>query len=405
VKKLQIVNKIAKALNQRQKENKRFLVMYGGREAGKGWSTAIYILLLCYYEPIRVLCCREVQKSIKESSYQLFRDRIESEPALSGFFTFKQDKIVGANGSEILFTGLLTHTIDSIKSFERINICWIDEAQKISKRSFEILEPTVRAVDSYFIMTMNPEFAEDYIYSHYVICERTDTVKCKVLFTDNPFRNAATETNRLWLKENAYGDYCHVWLGEPTSNTEASVFKGKWEVVDDLPCYNESKKYYGIDWGFAVDPTVLIECYIHDGYLYISDCIYKYDLKIKNYNDTFAEMTNAIDKVVICDNARPELIDQLKQEKWRAVSCKKWKGCVEDGITYIRQNFKKVRILQKLTDVVTEFKLYAYKTNKNGEVTSDIIDDHNHAIDSIRYALEGLILRAKQTRGRVTNWQ
>ena len=122
---------------------KRYKVAYGGRGSAKSWSYARALILKAADSRIRILCTREVQKSIKDSVHKLLSDQIE-ELGLSGKFQILETEIRGHNGSEILFAGLSSHTVESIKSYEGVDIVWIEEAQTVSKKSWDILIPTIR---------------------------------------------------------------------------------------------------------------------------------------------------------------------------------------------------------------------------------------------------------------------
>lgn len=382
--------------------------MYGGREAGKGWSIVIYILTLCYYYNYRVLCCREIQKSIADSSHKLFKDRIEANQYFSNHYEITRDSIKGKNGSEILFSGLLSHTVESVKGFEGVDICWVDEAQRISKRSFEILDPTIRKSNSYFIMSMNPELSDDYIYKNFILADRQDVIKKEVLFTDNTFRTGATESSRLFMLENSYDDYLNVWLGKCTSNSEVSVFKGKWEIIDELPeaYYNNQVKCdYGIDWGFSNDPTVLIESFDYDSCLYISSCIYEYHLEIDEYETAFLKLRDDIkEKLLIADSSNPASISYLQKRGWNVTGAKKPKNSIEDGIKYLR-GYKRIYIMSGLTDVINEFRLHKHLTDRRtGEKLRGFEDKNNHAIDGLRYSKENKMLQKRYMKRELAEW-
>jgi phage terminase large subunit len=133
----------------------RFKVLYGGRDSAKSWSVARALLLEGAEEPLPIGCFREVQKSISESVHQLLSDWI-TRLGLNEFLTVQQNYIHGANGSQIAFHGLSGQTATSIKSFEGMTICWVEEAQTITKRSWELLEPTIRAPGSEVWVSIQP---------------------------------------------------------------------------------------------------------------------------------------------------------------------------------------------------------------------------------------------------------
>ena len=145
----------------------RYKVAYGGRGSGKSWGIAKVLLLQGTERPLRILCCREFQKSISDSVHSLLADRLEAM-GMGGFYEVQNTTIRGQNGTEFIFAGL-RHNIASIKSFEGIDRCWIEEAQTISKASLDVLVPTIRKEGSEIWVSFNPELAEDEVYRRFVV--------------------------------------------------------------------------------------------------------------------------------------------------------------------------------------------------------------------------------------------
>src|SRR5690242_12113424 len=122
---------------------KRYKVAYGGRGATKSWGFARALLIQGAQKKLRILCTREVQKSIKDSVHSLLADQIQAL-GFGHLYEVLQNEIRGKNGTEFLFAGLSTQTIESIKSYEGIDRVWVEEARAVSKRSWSILIPTIR---------------------------------------------------------------------------------------------------------------------------------------------------------------------------------------------------------------------------------------------------------------------
>ncbi len=158
-----------KPLYMHQKNNKLFYVYHGGRGGGKSWEIADFLLIEGAKQKHRILCCREVQKSIKQSVHKLLSDRIAAL-GLGAFYEILETEIRGKNGTEFSFAGLLSHTVESVKSFEGATITWIEEAQTVSSFSLSILIPTVvRTSKPMVVMSMNPKLPSDAVYSEYVM--------------------------------------------------------------------------------------------------------------------------------------------------------------------------------------------------------------------------------------------
>lgn len=210
----------------------RHKVARGGRGGGKSWCIARLLLLMASERKLRILCAREVQKSLKDSVYKLLADQIESMQ-MGEFYEVQTTTIKGANGSEFLFTGLRDHTSDSIKSYEGCDICWIEEAARVSAHSANILIPTIRKAGSELWWSYNPEQADDFVHSN--IAKREDSLVVDVGWQDNPWFPAELEAERLALKALNDDLYRHVWEGECRS-AAGLLFKRAWfKFYDRLP--------------------------------------------------------------------------------------------------------------------------------------------------------------------------
>ena len=191
--------------------NKAF---YGGRGSGKSHSFAKALLLIGGQSRKRILCGREVQKSIKDSVKQLLDDQIE-QLGMQHFYQSLRDEIRGANGTQILFTGLSDLTIDQVKSFEGVDIFWAEEAQTLSERSLETVIPTIRKPGSELWFSWNPRNAKDPVDQRFRGEALPDnSIVKKVNYTDNPFFPAELEEERLYCKQYKPDRYAHIWLGE-----------------------------------------------------------------------------------------------------------------------------------------------------------------------------------------------
>jgi len=195
------------------REKSRYKVAYGGRGAGKSWSFADCLLALAQQKQIRVLCCREIQNSIKDSVHRLFRDRIEYYK-VDPFFEITDNEIRGKNGSLFIFKGLRTN-VSEIKSMEGIDYCWVEEAHKVSDESWEILIPTIRKEESEIWISFNTGQVIDPVYKRFVAQKRPDCIVALINYWDNPWFPDVLEKEMVWDKENNPARYRHVWCGEP----------------------------------------------------------------------------------------------------------------------------------------------------------------------------------------------
>lgn len=186
----------------------------GGRGSAKSWSIARALLILGSTTKLRILCTREVQKSIKQSVHKLLKDQIE-ELRLSAFYQVLDTEIRGKNGSEFSFSGLSDQTVDSIKSFEGVDIVWVEEAQSVSKLSWSVLIPTIRKPGSEIWISFNPELDTDETYDRFITNQPEDSIIVDMSWHDNPWFPDVLEKERLHAKATLpESEYLNIWEGK-----------------------------------------------------------------------------------------------------------------------------------------------------------------------------------------------
>lgn len=204
-------------------EPNRYKVAYGGRGSGKSWGFARALLMQGTEKPMRILCAREIQKSIKQSVHTLLKDQIQAL-GLGSFYEVVETAIRGINGTEFTFAGLATNTVESIKSFEGVDIVWIEEAQTVSKRSYDILIPTIRKPGSEIWVTFNPYMDTDDTYKRFIINKPNDAVVVKMNYNDNPWFPDVLERERARCKANNPEDYDNIWEGATKAAADGAIY-------------------------------------------------------------------------------------------------------------------------------------------------------------------------------------
>lgn len=203
-------------------EPKRYKVLYGGRGGAKSWGIARALLIQGVQRPIRILCAREVQKSIQDSVYQLLIDQI-AELKLNGFYSSTLSEIRGINGTKFIFAGL-QHNVDSIKSKEGIDVVWCEEAQTITKASWDKLVPTIRKENSEIWVSFNPELEEDETYKRFVKFPPTNSWVEKIGWQDNPWFPEVLRQEKDDLQARDTDAYLNVWEGHCRQNLEGAIY-------------------------------------------------------------------------------------------------------------------------------------------------------------------------------------
>lgn len=368
----------------------RYKVFYGGRGSGKSWTVAGALIWLAARVKLRVLCARELQVSMADSVHKLLCDEIERQGLMPYFTITKTGILCHHTGAEFLFKGL-RHNVNEIKSTEGIDICWVEEAQRVSEESWSILIPTIRKEGSEIWITFNPEDEHDPTYKRFIANTPPNSLVRQVNYIHNPFFPETLREEMEYLKRVDYDAYEHVWLGKPKARNKSQVLHGKYRIDSfDTPA-DVDRFYFGADWGFAQDPTTLIRCFIRDRKLFIDHEAYGVGVELDEIPALFASVPGATVNLIKADNSRPETISHVAARGYSVQAAAKWPGSVEDGIAFLR-SFEEIVIHERCKHTAEEARLYSYKVDRvTGDVLPVVIDRHNHCIDAIRYALDGLV--------------
>ena len=166
-------------------EAHRFKVFYGGRSGGKSRAFARALLLLGTQRPLRVLCTREIQLSIRDSVKRLLDDEC-ARLGLRDFYRSTDAEIRGANGTLFIFCGLRSNP-EKIKSYEGLTHCWIEEAETVSDRSLDLIGPTMRTPGSEIWISFNPDRVNAPVWQRFVVQAPPGALVRKVGWRDNPW--------------------------------------------------------------------------------------------------------------------------------------------------------------------------------------------------------------------------
>jgi phage terminase large subunit len=200
----------------------RYKVPYGGRGGSKSWAIARALLLQGAGQPLRILCAREIQKSIADSVHHLLESQV-SLLELDWFYKVEKAKITGQNGTEFIFSGL--RDTANLKSYEAVDICWVEEAQNVSKRSWDILIPTIRKEGSEIWISFNPELDTDETYSRFVLNSPPDAKVVKLNWSDNPWFPEVLRKEKDYLKSKDYNAYLTVWEGHCKQVLDGAIYE------------------------------------------------------------------------------------------------------------------------------------------------------------------------------------
>ena len=383
---------------------KRFKVAYGGRGGAKSWGFGRAILIQAASKPMRVLCTREVQNSLKDSVHSLLTDQIQSL-GLGHFYEVLENEIRGKNGTQILFAGLASHTVESIKSFEGVDICWVEEARSVTKRSWNILTPTIRKPGSEIWVSFNPELDSDETYMRFVSDPPDDCETVKIGWQDNPWfkqegpngEPSALEADRLnCLKKNPK-DYPNIWEGEPKPAVDGAIYAD--EIVKAIEnkriCpvpYDPALKVHVVwDLGWN-DSMFLILVQKHLSSLRVIEVIeddhktydwFSGELKNKRYN--WGKMWLPHDAMHASPESGRTPNKILQDLGWTTAPIPN--QAIETGIKQVRQTFAQVYFDKTKSDRLVQC-LKRYRRNiptTTGEPASPVHDEWSHGADAFRY--------------------
>jgi phage terminase large subunit len=208
----------------------RLKVAHGGRGSAKSWGYARALLIQAAQTPLRILCAREVQKSIKDSVHRLLNDQIQAM-GLGHLYEVLETEIRGKNGSLFLFAGLSSHTVESIKSFEGVDRVWVEEAQTVTKRSWDVLTPTIRKLGSEIWLTLNPDMETDETYQRFIINASPDAFAVQMNYKDNPWFGEVLEKERQDTLRRDPDNYKNIWEGEPKRVSEGAIYRHEIELL------------------------------------------------------------------------------------------------------------------------------------------------------------------------------
>lgn len=364
---------------------------YKGAKGGRGSAKSHFFAGLAVEEMIAsktdMVCLREVQKSLKFSVKKLIESKIEAMNA-GAYFEVQNEQIKATNGGVCIFQGMQDHTSDSIKSLEGFKIAWFEEAQSASQRSLDLLRPTIRAPGSELWFSWNPNQPTDPIEG---LLGGDNLPPGAVVVTanymDNPWFPEELRLEMEYDKRRDPDKYAHIWLGDYQKNSEARVFKN-WSI-EEFDTNPEALLRQGADWGFSVDPTVLVQCWIEGRKLYVPYEAYRVGCEIVDTPTLFMAVPDSEKWPIIADSARPETISHMQKNGFPKIQgAVKGADSLKEGVEFLK-SFD-IIVHPRCTHLINELSSYSYKTDPlTGLVIPELADKDNHVIDALRYACEG----------------
>ena len=367
----------------------RYKGAHGGRGSGKSHFFGEYVIEQHILDQNdSTVCVREVQKSLDQSVKKLLELKIEAMNA-GAYFDVQDARIKSTQGSGIIiFQGMQNHTADSIKSLEGYKRAWVEEAQSLSQKSLDLLRPTIRLPGSELLFSWNPNEETDPVDA-LLRGENPppDAIVVEANYRDNPYLPDVLRAEMEYDRTRDPDKYRHVWLGEYARNSQARVFRN-WKV-EEFESSTTATYRLGADWGFSVDPSVLVRCWIDGKRLYIDHEAYMVGCEIDQLPDLFARVPDSQKWFITADTARPETISYMQRHGYPKINAAiKGAKSVEEGVEFLK-SFDIV-VHPRCVHTIDELTVYSYEIDDlTGLILPKLADKDNHVIDALRYACEG----------------
>lgn len=366
----------------------RYKGAYGGRGSGKSHFFAELAVERSLLTKTDIVCVREVQKDLRHSVKKLLELKIDAM-GVSSRFDVRDAEIRSDRGGLMIFSGMQNHTADSIKSLEAYDVAWVEEAQNLSQRSLDLLRPTIRAPGSELWFSWNPNLPTDPVDALLRADDPPpDAAVVGVNYRDNPWLPDELRAELEYDRKRDPAKFAHVWLGEYQQNSEARVFRN-WSIEEfERPAGTVYRM--GADWGYAIDPSVLIRCSVEGKRLYVDYEAYMIGCEIVNLPELFDRVPESRKWFITADSARPETISHMQRNGYPKMNAAiKGAKSIEEGIAFL-QSYD-IIVHPRCQHLIDELTIYRYKTDPLTDRVLPVLEDkNNHCIDALRYACEGI---------------
>lgn len=364
----------------------RYKGAHGGRSSAKSHFFAGAVVEESLAEKTDIVCVREVQKSLAQSVKKLIEIKINTME-LGSRFNVLNTHIESDLGGRIDFQGMQNHTAETIKSLEGYRIAYVEEAQTLSQNSLDMLRPTIRAERSELWFSWNPRQPSDPVDALLRgDSPPPDSVVVRANYNDNPWLPDVMRQELEYDQRRDPDKFAHIWMGEYQRNSEARVFKN-WKIEEfERPAGTIHR--LGADWGFSVDPSVLIRCDIDGNRLYVDHEAYMVGCEIVNLPDLFDRVPESRKWFITADSARPETISHMRNNGFPKINAAiKGPKSLDEGVEFLK-SFD-IIVHPRCTHTIDELTLYSYKIDPLTNQILPVLDDKkNHVIDALRYACE-----------------
>jgi len=370
------------------------------------------LVLRAAASPLRVLCARETQKSIQESVHRLIKDQIDML-GLSEQFDIQETRILGRNGGDFAFTGIRQQGVANLKSFEGVDVVWVEEAQVVTKKSWDVLIPTIRKPGSEIWVTFNPELDNDETYVRFVVSPPDNSLVIDCNWSDNPWFPAELESEReAWLKRDPVG-YQTVWEGKCRPSVEGAIYAGEIDTlhregrIRPVP-YDPLLKVHTV-WDLGWNDSMSIICvqrsaseiriidYLEDSHRTLDSYVMELKDRRWNWGSDYIPHDGA-SKDFKSGKSTEEILRSLGR-----APVVLGRDSVEEGIRLARLMFGRCYFDEsKAKPLVNSLKRYRRQINQTtNEPGAPLHDENSHAADAFRYVAMSIEMMSNDDWGAI----
>ena len=380
-------------------DQSRYQVAWGGAGSGKSHIVARKILYRLLKEQDvlhNFLVIRKVDRTIKRSVFTLIRNIITRWRLTSEFHINLTDKTITykPTGSQIMFSGL--DDVEKLKSIEGVTSIWCEEATELTQQDFEQLDLRLRGEHGclkQIILTLNPISEQHWIKKIFFDDPMSGVFTLHTTYLDNAFIDAEYKMV-MENKKKTNPRYYNIYALGNWGTADGLIFPSvehrliRPEEISGLECVQ------GLDFGYTNDPSAFNQTYVDvkAKRLYVYDGFYEKGMSNAKISDAIKKMGAHRHKTV-ADSSEPKSIDYIQTKGVRIEGAAKGKDSVGAGIDFLCEF--EIIVNAHLVEFMTEFNNYSWAIGKDGKPTNKPVDDFNHFIDSLRYALEGTMKRSK----------
>lgn len=373
---------------ERTRASKRPLVVnIGGAGSGKSYSIAqLFVERFRKAQNKEMLVMRKTGPALKLTSMKLIIDLIKDYGFYYACDHNKTDKTIKLGSNEIVFSSL--DDPEKIKS-TNFNYIWMEESNEFTYDDYRILdlrlrEPTISEEPNQMFLSLNPSDYYGWVKEHLIESEE-DIEIINSTYRDNPHLDEAYINKLKRLKEQDEAYFLIYAEGK------WAIIKGliyNWDVID-LPDRKDNwfdDIFYGIDWGYSVDPAVLLKIYRKANEFWLEELIYETGLTNIAFGNRIKDFKGInLDAEFYCDPSEPKSRDELRGMGINCISATTGQGIVVVRIDYLLE--LNIHIVKGSENIIKERKKYKRKTNRNGNVLKEPVGFMDHSMRAAEYGI------------------